>query len=142
MPPGISSVNTYTLTATNTIGPRVCTADIVTQNNAPTPATFFMTGSEDSITITGTLSAVDQNGDSVTYSKFPDNSAQPANGTLTIGAISGLVTYTPNPNFCGVDTFEWRASNPFTGSDPEVGSITVLCTNDTPVAIDDTVAAT
>lgn len=99
-PPGVSSVNTYILTATNNIGPRVCTADIVTQNNAPTPSTFFMTGAEDSATITGTLVAVDQNGDSVTFSKFPDNSAQPANGTLTISAISGLVTYTPNADFC------------------------------------------
>jgi hypothetical protein len=40
------------------------------------------------VSITGTLVATDQNGDDVTFSKFPDNSAQPANGTLTIGAIS------------------------------------------------------
>lgn len=101
-----------------------------------------MTGSEDSTTITGTLIATDQNGDSITYSKFPDNSAQPANGTLTIGVISGLVTYTPNPNFCGVDTFSWRAFDQYIGSIELFGSITVLCANDTPVAIDDTLNAT
>ena len=64
--------------------------------------------------------------------------AAPANGTRAITA-DGSLTYTPNPGFVGVDTFTYLAVGlpPFA-----IGTVTVTVTNDTPVANNDTYAAT
>lgn len=40
-----------------------------------------------------------------------------------------------------MDTFEWRVSDQSLSSDPLVGSITVTCLNDAPIAIDDDLSA-
>ena len=36
----------------------------------------------------------------------------PSNGTVSINAFSGLVTYTPNAGFFGADSFTFTATGP------------------------------
>ncbi|MFZ2255783.1 MAG: Ig-like domain-containing protein [Patescibacteria group bacterium] len=138
-PPMDDQVNHYELTTENVIGTNVCPADVTAQNNPPLQSVFFATGSEDALTITGTLEATDSTGDTIYFELFTNTT----NGTTSINTFNGLVTYTPNPDFCGVDTFNWRAYDQFNRySDPAVGTITVLCENDTPIAVDDNLGAT
>jgi large repetitive protein len=88
---------------------------------------------------TGTLMATDSSGDTIYFEKFVD----PMNGVLNVDAVTGIVDYTPNPDFCGTDTFDWRAFDQFNRyADPITATVTTTCVNDTPVAIDDTMNAT
>jgi hypothetical protein len=85
------------------------------------------------------VTAVDSNvGDTIIFQLLTPS----VNGAVTV-QLDGSIDYTPNPNFCGTDTFDFIAyDNWGHGSDPATGHITVLCTNDTPIAIDDTLSAT
>ncbi|BAP58128.1 VCBS repeat-containing protein [Thioploca ingrica] len=59
---------------------------------------------------------------------------QPSHGTLTQNA-DGSLTYIPNANFCGEDSFTYKAMDTTSAqSDPAVVTITVTCLNDPPVA--------
>jgi Bacterial Ig domain len=138
-PPIDDQVNHYELQTQNVIGTSMCPADVTAQNNPPVQSVFFATGSEDATSITGTLEATDSSGDTVYFSLYTNS----VNGTTTINTFNGLVTYVPNANFCGTDTFAWEAYDQFNRySDPAFGTVTVLCDNDAPVTIDDTFAAT
>jgi hypothetical protein len=60
---------------------------------------------------------------------------QGANGTVVNNG--GNVTYTPNPDWCGADTFTYTADD---GTNPPVQgtvNVNVVCVNDAPVAGDD-----
>ncbi|MGC8963588.1 MAG: Ig-like domain-containing protein, partial [Candidatus Bipolaricaulaceae bacterium] len=47
------------------------------------------------------------------------------------------ITYTPNPDFCGTDSFVYRACDPAGACDEATVTIEVTCVNDAPVAVDD-----
>ncbi|HEX9015926.1 MAG TPA: S8 family serine peptidase, partial [Chloroflexota bacterium] len=67
-----------------------------------------------------TLSASDVDGDPLTYAIV----SGPASGTLS--AVSGAqVTYTPNPNYTGLDTFTFKANDGKADSNTATVSITV-----------------
>lgn len=63
----------------------------------------------------------------------------PVNGTATESQASGEINYTPNPDFEGIDSFQYS----ITDADGAVGTATVTITvngvNDAPVALDDSV---
>ena len=60
----------------------------------------------------------------------------PVNGTL--GSINGsTVTYTPNPNFNGSDSFTFKASDGSADSNIATASLTITAVNDAPVASGD-----
>ncbi|MFT5455988.1 MAG: VCBS repeat-containing protein, partial [Myxococcota bacterium] len=61
---------------------------------------------------------------------------QPLNGTLDTSALPD-VTYTPNENFAGEDTFTYLASDGLLDSPEGTVIITVLDLNDAPVGTDD-----
>jgi hypothetical protein len=61
---------------------------------------------------------------------------QPAHGTVDVDA-DGSFTYTPNPGFVGVDTFEYTAQNGEGETDPAIVTITVNPVNHAPNARDD-----
>ena len=64
------------------------------------------------------------------------------NGTLSID-ISGTASYTPNPNFCGNDIFQYRAYDQFSSyADPVTAKFSVNCVNDPPVAVNDSYTET
>jgi Ca2+-binding RTX toxin-like protein len=69
--------------------------------------------------------------------------AQPANGDAAVHA-SGGVTYTPDPNYFGPDSFTYTVCDNGTPieCDTATVSVTVTPVNDAPVAVDDAVTVT
>lgn len=64
----------------------------------------------------------------------------PANGRVVVNRVTGVVTYTPNLNFVGVDTFTYRVTdNEGAGSRAALVSVTVSPSQDPPVANNDLV---
>lgn len=111
----------------------VATVDITVTpvNDAPVANAHSVTTAEDtarSITLTGS----DPEGQALTY----QIEAAPTRGTLT-GTAPNL-TYTPNPNTNGSDSFTFRVSDGTAQSPPATVSINVTPVNDPPVAVNDT----
>jgi autotransporter-associated beta strand protein/VCBS repeat-containing protein len=63
----------------------------------------------------------------------------PGNGTVTLNS-DGSFTYRPDPNFNGLDSFTYRASDGTATSEPATVTLTVTPVNDAPVALDNTYA--
>ncbi|MCY1075824.1 Ig-like domain-containing protein [Archangium lansingense] len=96
-------------------------------NDAPAANASSLTASED----TGTaivLTGFDVDGDSLTFTV----STQPTNGTLS-GTPPNL-TYTPDADFHGSDSFAFVARDTALSSMPATVSVTVTPVNDAPVA--------
>ena len=79
-----------------------------------------------------TLTATDPDGDPLTYSIVDG----PTHGTLS--GTPPSVTYTPNANYHGLDSFTFKANDGTVDSNTATISITVSSVNDAPVATDDT----
>ena len=60
----------------------------------------------------------------------------PLHGSVTIN-LDGSFDYTPDPDYSGDDSFDYRACDPYNVCDVATVSITVLGVNDAPVAVDD-----
>jgi VCBS repeat-containing protein len=60
----------------------------------------------------------------------------PSHGSLTLNA-NGSFTYTPAPNYAGIDSFTYRASDGTLTSNLATVSISVTAVNDAPTAADD-----
>ena len=103
----------------------ICCFDLVA--NAPQANDISSSVNEDS-SVTIQLDASSPGGESVTYSIV----SSPSNGSL--GSISGSnVTYTPNQDFNGSDSFTYKANNGSQDSNTATVSITVNNVNDAPV---------
>ncbi|GAY13466.1 Ig-like domain-containing protein [Mycobacterium sp. shizuoka-1] len=74
-------------------------------NKAPTVHPVQLTGQHDGV-ITGTVGAVDPEGDRITYAL----GAPPVDGKVVIGS-DGTFTYTPGPLFTGADAFTVKATD-------------------------------
>lgn len=79
-----------------------------------------------------TLTAIDPDEDPLSWAIL----TQPTNGSLT-GSAPNL-TYTPNPNFFGSDSFKFNVNDGTNDSNEATVSITVNPINDPPVAVADT----
>jgi hypothetical protein len=97
-------------------------------NHAPTAVNSNIETNEDSAKAI-TLSASDIDGDSLTYIV----TSQPANGVLS-GSAPNL-TYTPNANFNGSDSFKFKVSDGSLESEVAVVTIDVKSVNDAPTYI-------
>lgn len=99
-----------------------CTSDIVLVNHAPVAnnAAFSV---KSGTMISGTVTATDQDGDSITYSKV----LSPAHGALSFNS-NGTYTYTATSGYIGADSFTFRASDGKDYSNTAVVSITVTGT--------------
>ncbi|SDX96571.1 gliding motility-associated C-terminal domain-containing protein, partial [Lutibacter oricola] len=64
---------------------------------------------------------------------------EPTNGTVTVDSVTGEVTYTPDPDFNGEDTFEYSVCDDDGLCDTAEVTVTVTDENDPPVADDDSV---
>ena len=65
----------------------------------------------------------------------------PTNGS--VGPINnGTISYTPNPNFNGSDSFTFKANDGLVDSNVATVTVTVAPVNDAPVAIDDVISTT
>ena len=109
------------------------TVTITPVQDAPDAVNDRATVAEDSGANVIEVSAndADVDGDDVTITSV----TQPANGTAVING-DGTVSYTPNANYTGPDTFTYTVSD---GLDDDTAAVTVTVTavNDAPVAVDD-----
>mgnify|MGYP002035186978 CR=1 FL=1 len=96
-------------------------------NTAPAASEQSVIGSED-INQTITLSGTDSEGDALT---FLINS-NPAHGTLSLAG--SIITYVPNSNYNGTDSFTFKVSDGQLSSEPATVNITILPVNDAPTA--------
>ncbi|MCP4375077.1 MAG: tandem-95 repeat protein, partial [bacterium] len=96
-------------------------------NGAPTADDQSKTTAEDTA-VAITLTGSDPGGDPISFTVVTG----PGNGSLS-GAAPNL-TYTPNANFHGSDSFTYIASDGMLDSAPATVSITVESVNDAPVA--------
>lgn len=80
------------------------------------------------------LAGYDANEDELTYTIV----ASPSHGKLS-GTAPDL-SYAPNPNFSGTDSFTFKVNDNTTDSPAATVSITVMAVNDTPSAVDDKVS--
>ncbi|NRA59399.1 MAG: cadherin-like domain-containing protein [Psychrobium sp.] len=89
-------------------------------------ATLSLSVAEDTV-LSQKITATDKNGDDITYSLA--NAA--SNGQVMIDAKTGALTYTPNPNFNGDDSFSVAASDA-KGRTTQQISVAVTAVNDKP----------
>jgi VCBS repeat-containing protein len=107
----------------------------VTLSNSPPDAVNDMaTTNEDTpVTINVLANDTDPDGDTLTISSF----SQGANGSVTNG-VGGTLTYSPNANYNGTDSFTYTISDGHGGMDTATVTITINAVNDAPDAVDDT----
>lgn len=135
-----NGIDTFTYTVADTRGAvsNVATATITVTpvNDAPDAVNDFYTTAEDTpltVAAPGVLSNdSDVDGDSLTVIAFSD----PPNGTVLVNA-NGSVSYTPDANFNGVDSFTYTISDGNGGTDTATATINVTAVNDAPDAVDD-----
>jgi gliding motility-associated-like protein/uncharacterized repeat protein (TIGR01451 family) len=104
-------------------------------NDAPTALNDTISVNEDNI-LNSTVAANDSDleGNNLSFTVF----LNPTNGTLILN-LNGTYTYTPNPNFNGVDSFTYTVCDDGIPSlcTNAVVTITVNPINDAPVAVND-----
>ncbi len=116
------SLATVTMTVTCFDNPPVAVADAATLTEDD-PATAIDVLANDTDTDGGPISV-----NSVT---------QPANGAVVITNSGADLTYAPNANFCGTDSFTYTLAPPLVGGSSATVTVTVTCVNDDPVAVAD-----
>jgi len=103
-------------------------------NEAPTANDDDITVAEDgSVTFDPTLNDVDPDGDDLTVDSF----TQPDNGTVSQNP-DGTLTYTPDPDYNGPDSFEVTVTDPDGETSTSTVNVTVDPVNDAPDAVNDT----
>ncbi len=89
---------------------------------------------DDSVTFDPTANDSDPEGDPLEITSF----TQPSNGTVTENP-DGTLTYTPDPNYNGPDSFTYTIDDGNGGTDTATVNVTVDPVNDDPIANDDDV---
>ena len=134
---------TLTVTGPGGSNPKTVADMITVTSAAPTPTTATTQTTQEDRSTTISLTATDPNGQAVTFAITTD----PTNGTATLSGTD--ITYTPNANFYGTDSFDYTASNGTYTSDPVTITITVTgeddgnpTTNDVSATTDEDTAVT
>tara|TARA_A100000164_G_scaffold239376_1_gene212665 strand:+ start:630 stop:3659 length:3030 start_codon:yes stop_codon:yes gene_type:complete len=129
-----TEVGTYSITLTVTgpggSNPKTVADMITVSTAAPTPTTSTSQTVQEDGSTTISLTATDPNGQAVTFAITTD----PTNGTATLSGTD--ITYTPNANFYGTDSFDYTASNGTYTSDPVTITVTVEGEDDEPTTND------
>ncbi len=105
-------------------------------NDAPVAQAQSVTTAEDTAKMI-TFMATDVEGNALTYAIM----MSPMHGSLSV-ISSNVVTYTPEANYSGPDSFSFQASDANLSSMPVMVSITVTPVNDKPVAQAQSVSTT
>jgi hypothetical protein len=113
----------------------ICTFSNERQNAAPTADDDTATVAEDSgaTTIDVLDGDTDPDGDTLSVTAV----TQPTNGTVAITNSGADVSYTPNANLFGTDTFNYTVNDGNGGTDTGSVTVTVTSVNDDPVANND-----
>ena len=137
-PLGVAGTRTFTYTAsdgTSDSAPATVTVDVDAvagppANRAPVVDPVAVTTDEDTPVVI-TLVGRDADGDALTYTADPAGQ-----GTVVAGPAPDQVTYTPDPDVNGADSFTYTASDGQRDSAPATVDITITPVPDAPVAID------
>jgi len=127
---GVPGTHTVALSAGQVVG----SIDFGNEQSGPPPENDAPVADDQSVSTTEdasvavTLTASDADGDPLTYSVVNG----PTNGGLT-GSGANL-TYAPNPNYNGPDSFTFRANDGLLDSNTATVSITISAVPDAPVA--------
>jgi len=116
------TVNSNTATVTITVNPI---------NDAPVAEDVNESTNED-VPVVVNLDCTDVDGDSLSY--YVVSGSGPSNGSLSGSGSSR--TYTPDADFNGVDTFNYRCNDGTVNSNTATVTISVSSVNDAPVAYD------
>ena len=107
------------------------TVTVTAVNDAPVAVNDTVTTAEDTaVDIYVAANDTDIEGDTLSVTAV----TTPSNGTVIASGNTTTVTYTPNANFNGTDSFDYTVSD---GTDTDTGTVTVTV-NAVPVAVDDT----
>ncbi len=110
------------------------TITITPVNDNPDAIDDSITTNEDTaVIITVLTNDMDVDGDMLTV----DNATNPASGSVIVN-VDETITYTPNPDYNGSDSFSYTISDGNGGSDTALVTITMTPVNDAPDAVDDT----
>ena len=126
----------FWIRATNDVGtsPPSDPATVTPTNTAPTAVDDTSSTAEDTpVDINVVANDTDADGDTLSVTAV----TTPSNGAAAITADNTTtVTYTPNANYNGTDSFNYTVSD---GTDTDVGTVnvTVTAVNDPPVAVND-----
>jgi len=139
---GLPGNTTYTVRAyaTNTAGTAYGDSQtFTTLNNPPTANPDAVTVSEDSgptaVEVLANDTSTPDLGETLTVTAV----TQPASGTVALA--SGVVSFTPSPNFTGTTTFDYTISDGNGGTATATVTVTVTPVNDAPV-VTTTIGAT
>ncbi|MFQ5648304.1 MAG: tandem-95 repeat protein [bacterium] len=110
---------------------------VVEQNDLPVAEDDTATTPED-VAVTLAVLANDSDSDGSVQASSVTMVAGPQSGSATVNTATGEITYTPSPNFFGVDSLRYNVKDNLgaTSNDATV-RITVTPVNDAPVAVDD-----
>ena len=138
---------TYTVSDGTLTGPDpgTVTVTVTAVNDAPVAVDDTGATNEDTaVDINVVANDTDAEGDTLSVSAVGTGDDGPSNGTAALMSGSTTeVTYTPNPNFSGQDSFTYTVSDgTLTGPDPGTVTVTVTAVNDAPAAVDDTARRT
>ena len=132
-----NGTNTFTYTVKDNLGAtsNVATVTVTVTNNPPTAVDDVATTNEDTaVDINVLANDFDSDG---TLNASTVAATAPSNGSTTVQP-TGVVTYTPNPNFFGTDSFTYTVKdNTGLTSNVATVTITVNSVNDPPVAAND-----
>ena len=105
---------------------------LIIENSPPVAVDDSATCAEDdSVSVPVLANDSDPDGDPLSIQSV----GSPAHGDAS--RSGDQVVYTPDPDYCGDDSFTYTASDGNGGSDSATVSVTVGCVNDPPVAVDD-----
>lgn len=110
------------------------TIAVTLPNTAPTANAANYVTNED-VVIIATLSGTDAESNPLTFT----STTLPVNGVISLLA-NGNLTYTPNANYFGVDSFNFVVNDGLVSSAPATVSLTINSVLDAPIAINDSYA--
>lgn len=126
-----AETTTYTITVTGTEDSAVASTTVTVTNNPPVALNDLVSTDEDTpITAIAVLTNdTDPDGDTISISDF----TQPSHGTSGSNG-DGTLTYTPDADFNGSDSFTYTITDGTSESPPAAVNITINPVNDQPVA--------
>ncbi|MEM7707456.1 MAG: Ig-like domain-containing protein, partial [Pseudomonadota bacterium] len=131
--PGFSGSDSFSFVANDGLSdsvPALVSIVVNAVNDPPVAVDIAQTLNEDE-PVSVVLSASDEDGDALTFAL----TSQPQHGELT--GTSPNLTYTPDPDFNGVDSFTYQAFDGTVSSMGATVTLTVTAVNDLPLAQDD-----
>lgn len=135
---GFTGTDTFTYTVDDLTGLTSNEAVVTVRVNAPPVANNDVAVTPEDFSVNINILANDTDSDGTLVPSSVAIVTGPANGTLIVNPTNGVVTYTPNPDYFGADSFTYTVrDNDGAVSNVATVNITILSVNDPPVAVDD-----